>query len=143
MHFLLVKWYILRFSARCIVQNQFSVMASIYLRRSTGFVRLVFFTSSKAIYFSGHLFDLIQSLLSNRVLKIALNGHYSRSFFINVGLTSTHGPNLFLIFITDVFHAIIFRLTIYDDDTTIYSWRNSESDRFNEIYISKMTSVCC
>lgn len=77
-----MKLYILRFSARCSVQNQFTLMVSIYLRHSTGFVRLVFFTSSRAMEFLAVYLIFIQFLLSKRALKFALNSHYTRSFVL-------------------------------------------------------------
>lgn len=47
---------------------------------------------------------LIDSVLSNPEMNVILNGHLSRSFFINVGDSkdSIPGPILFLIYINDL-----------------------------------------
>lgn len=71
-------------------------------------------------------FNLIKSFLTNRVMKVVLNGHASRSFHIN-------GPTLFLIFINDLLNVISSPGGIYAGDTIIYSCLNTKSDRSDKI----------
>ncbi len=78
---------------------------------------------------TGQLFDLIQSFLSHRELKVVLNGFSSSSYPINAGMPqgSILGPTLFLIFINDLPEAIDSQVGIYADDTTIYSCLKNKS----------------
>ncbi|CAE1168972.1 unnamed protein product [Acanthosepion pharaonis] len=77
----------------------------------------------------GRLFDLIQSFLSNRELKVVLNGFSSSSYPTNAGVPqgSILGPTLFLIYINDLPDAINSQVGIYADDTTIYSCLKNKS----------------
>lgn len=67
-----------------------------------------------------------------------LNGHSSRSFYINVGVPqdSILGPILFLISISDLPNAISSCLYIYAEDPTIYTCLSVKSDRFDEVKLA-------
>ena len=90
----------------------------IYPRHLTGFGMLVFFTNlSHGI--SGQIFGLISSFLSNRWLRVVLDGNSSQEYPVNAGVPqgSILGPTIFLLYINDV----ICDIAIFADDTTLYS----------------------
>ena len=72
---------------------------------------------------SGSALHIIKSFLSNRKLKVVLDGCSSKTYEINAGVPqgSILGPLLFLIFINDLPDEILSKLAIYADDTTLYS----------------------
>jgi len=72
---------------------------------------------------SGSALHIIKSFLSNRKLKVVLDGCSSKTYKINAGVPqgSILGPLLFLIFINDLPDEILSKLVIYADDTTLYS----------------------
>lgn len=82
----------------------------------------------------GPLLQIIRSFLSNRKLKVVLDGQSSSSFSINAGVPqgSVLGPTLFLIFINDLPDDLISKLAIYADDSTIYSCI-PKSDMFSQV----------
>lgn len=78
---------------------------------------------------------LIQSLLTDSVLYVVLNGHTSRSHHTNVGVTQVTilGPTPFLILINDLFDAISSQLGIYEYDTTTYNCLISKYGRHDYV----------
>ena len=72
----------------------------------------------KSYGISGQIFGLI-SFLSNRWLRVVLDGKSSQEYPINAGVPqgSNLVPKLFLLYINDV----ICDIDIYTDDTTLYS----------------------
>ena len=72
---------------------------------------------------SGQIFGLISSFLSNRRLRVVLDGKSSQEHPVNAGVPqgSTVGPTLFLLYINDLPDDVICNTAIYDDDTTLYS----------------------
>ena len=81
---------------------------------------------------NGHLLDLIQSFLSNRQLKVVLDGQESACYSINAGVPqgSVLGPILFLLFINDLPDDLLSQIAIYADDTTVYDCQE-ETDAFS------------
>ena len=72
---------------------------------------------------SGKVFAIVKSFLSDRSLKVVINGQASEARSINAGVPqgSLLGPTLFLLFINDLpKHIISSLVTIYADDTTLY-----------------------
>lgn len=63
-------------------------------------------------------------------MKVILNGHSSRSFCTNAGVSQgcIRGTILFLIFINDLPDGVNSQLDIYVDETTIYSCHDSMFD---------------
>ena len=71
----------------------------------------------------GQIFGLISSFLSNRQLRVVLDGKSSQEYPVNVGVPqgSILGPTLFLLYINDLPDDVICDIAIYADDTTPYS----------------------
>ena len=72
---------------------------------------------------SGQIFGLISSFLSNRRLRVVLDGKSSQEYPVNAGVPqgSILGPTLFLLYINDLPDNVICTIAIYTDDTTLYS----------------------
>ena len=69
---------------------------------------------------SGQIFGLISSFLSNRRLRVVLDGKSSQEYPVNAGVPqgSILGPALFLLCINDLPDGIC-NIAIYADDTTL------------------------
>ena len=70
---------------------------------------------------SGQIFGLISSFLSNKWLRVLLDGKSSQEYPVNFGVPqgSILGPTLFLIYINDLPDNAISNIAIYGDDTTL------------------------
>lgn len=84
---------------------------------------------------SGHALNIIKSFLSDRKIKVVLDGRSSSCYFINAGVPqgSILGPTLFLIFINDLPDNILSKLAIYADDTTLFSSLGRTKSVFDHI----------
>ena len=84
----------------------------------------------KSYEISGQIFSLISSFLSNRRLRVVLDGKSSQEYPVNAGVPqgSILGPTLFLLYINDLPDDVICDITIYADDTTLYSRCDQASD---------------
>ena len=69
------------------------------------------------------ILGLMSSFLSNRRLRVVLNGKSSQEYSVNAGFPqgSILGPTLFLLYINDLPDDVICDIAIYADDTTLYS----------------------
>ena len=69
------------------------------------------------------MFALISSLLSNRQLRVVLDGKASQEYPFNAGVSqgSILGPTLFLLYINDLPDNVICDIAVCADDTTLYS----------------------
>ena len=74
----------------------------------------------------GQIFGLIYSFLSNRQLRMVLDGKSSQEYPVNAGVPqgSILGPTLFLLYINDLPDNVMCDIPIYADDTTLYSKRD-------------------
>ena len=72
---------------------------------------------------SGQIFGITFSFLSNRWLRVVLDGKSSQEYPVNAGVPqgSILGPTLFLLYINDLPDNVICDIAIYADDTTLYS----------------------
>ena len=70
---------------------------------------------------SDQIFDLISSFLSNRGLRVVLDGKSSQEYPVNAGVLqgSILGPTLVLLYINDLPDDVISNIAIYADDTTL------------------------
>ena len=87
---------------------------------------------------SGEIFDLISSFLSNRRLRMVLDGKSSQEYPVNAGVPqgSILGPTLFLLYINDLPDDIICDIAIYADDTTLYSKCDLASDLWQQLELA-------
>ena len=76
------------------------------------------------------MFGFISSFLSNRQLRVLLDGKSSQKYPVNTGVPqgSIFGPTLFLLYINDLPDNIIYNIAIYADDNTLQSQSNQVSD---------------
>ena len=92
----------------------------------------------KSYGISGPIFSLISSFLSNRRLRVVLDGKSSQKYPLNAGVPkgSTLGPTLFLLYINDLPDDVICDIAIYADDTTLYSKRDRTSDLWQQLELA-------
>ena len=92
----------------------------------------------KSYGISGHIFGLISSFLSNRLLRVVLHGKSSQEYPVNVGVAqgSILGPTLFLLYINDLPDDVICDIAIYADDTTLYSKCDLASDLWQQLELA-------
>ena len=86
---------------------------------------LVFFHKLRSYGISCQIFGLISSFLSNRWLWVVLDGKSSQEYSVNAGVPegSILVPTLFLQYVN---------ITIYADDTTLYSKCDQASDLWQQ-----------
>ena len=79
---------------------------------------------------SGQMFDLISSFLSNRRLRAVLDGKSSQDYPVNARVPqgSILGPTISLLYINDLPDDVIYDISVYADDTTLYSKCDQASD---------------
>ena len=84
----------------------------------------------KSYGISGQIFGLISSFLSNRRLRVVLDGKSSQEYPVNAEVSqgSILGPTLFLLCINDLPDDVICDIAVYADDTTLYSKCDQASD---------------
>ena len=89
----------------------------------------------KSYGISGQIFGLISSFLSNRRLRVVLDGKSSQEYPVNAGVPqgSILGPTLFLLYINDLPDDVICNIAIYADDNTLYSNCSQASDLWQQI----------
>ena len=75
----------------------------------------------KSYGISGQIFGLISSFLSNRRLRVVLDGKSSQEYPVNAGVPqgSILGPTLFLLYINDLADDVVGDIAIYADDTAL------------------------
>ena len=86
----------------------------------------------------GQIFSLISSFLSNRQLRVVLDGKSSQEHPVNAGVpqVSILGPTLFLLYINDLPDDVICDIAIYADDTTLYSKCDWASDLWQQLELA-------
>ena len=79
---------------------------------------------------SGQVFGLISSFLSNRQLRVVVDGKSSQEYPVNAGVSrrSILGLILFLLYSNDLPDDVICNMAIYAYDTTLYSKCDQGSD---------------
>ena len=84
---------------------------------------------------SGQIFGLISSFLSNRQVRLVLDGKSSQEYPISAGVPqrSILGPTLFLLYINDLPGDVICNIAIYADDTTLYSKCDQAFDLWQQL----------
>ena len=89
---------------------------------------------------SGQIFGLISSFLSNRRLRVVLDGKSSQRYPVNAGVPqgSILGPTLFLLYINDLPDDVICNISICDDGTTLYSKCDQASDLWQQLELARI-----
>ena len=84
----------------------------------------------KSYRISGQIFGLISSFLSNRRLRVVLDGKFPEEHPVNAGVPqdSILGSLLFLLYINDLLDDVICDIAICADDTTLSSKCDWASD---------------
>ena len=92
----------------------------------------------KSYGISGQIFGLISSFLSNRRLRVVLDGKSSQEYPVNVGVPqgSILGHTLFLLYINDLHDDAICDISIYADDTTLCSKCDRASDLWQQLELA-------
>ena len=92
----------------------------------------------KSYGISGQIFGLVSSFLSNRLLRVVLEGKSSQEYPVNAGVhqDSILGYILFLLYINDLPDDVICNIVIYADDTTTYSKCNQASDLWQQLELA-------
>ena len=80
---------------------------------------------------SGQISDRISSFLSNRQLRVVLDG---QKYPVNAGVAqgSILGSTLFPLYINDLSDDVICDIALYTDDTTLYSKCDQASDLWQQ-----------
>ena len=96
---------------------------------------LIFFNKLKSYGISRQIFGHISSFLSNKRLRVVLDGKSSQEYPVNAGVPqgSILGPTLLLLYINDLPDDVICNIAIYADDTTLYSKCGQASDMWQHI----------
>ena len=89
----------------------------------------------KSYRISGQVFGLISFFLSNRRLRVVLDGNSSQKYLVNAGVSqgSILGPTLFQLNINDLPDDVICDIAVYAGDTTLYSKWGQASDLWQQL----------
>ena len=113
--------------------NSFGAIGAVALDISKAFERVWHSGLLHKLEFYGsssQVFGLISSFLSNRQLRVVVDGKSSQEYPVNAGVSqgSILGPILFLLCNNDLSDDVICNIAIYADDTTLYSKCDQGSD---------------
>ena len=86
----------------------------------------------------GQIFGLVSCFLSNRQLRVVLDGNVSQEYSINAGVCqgSILGPTLFLLYINELPYDAICNIAIFADNTTLYSNCDQASDLWRQLELA-------
>ena len=86
----------------------------------------------------GQIFGLTSSFLSNRRLRVVLDGKSSQEYPVNAEVLqgSFPGPTLFLLYINDLPDDVACNIGIYAYDTTLYSKCDKASDLWQQLELA-------
>ena len=92
----------------------------------------------KSYGISDQIFGPISSFLSNRRLRVVLDGKSPQEYPINAGVPqgSVLGPTLFLLYINNLPDDVICDIAIYANDTTLCSKCDRASDLWQQLELT-------
>ena len=92
----------------------------------------------KAYGIPSQIFGLICSFLSNRRLRVVLDGKSSQEYPVNAGVPQGPilGPSLSLLYINDLPDDVICDIAIHADNTTLYSKCDQASDLWQQLELA-------
>ena len=92
----------------------------------------------KSYGISGQIFGLISSFLSNRRLRVVLDGKSSQEYPVSAGVPqgSILGPKLFLLYINNLPDDVICNIAIHADDITLYSKYDQAYDQWQQLELA-------
>ena len=98
----------------------------------------VLFHKLKSYGISGQIFGLISFFLSNRWLRVVLDGKSSQEYPVNAGVAQGYilDPTLFLLYINDLPDDVICNIAIYADDTTLYCKYDQAFDLWQQVELA-------
>ena len=101
-----------------------------------------FLDKIKSYRISGQILGLISSFLSNKQLRVVLDGKSSEEYPVNAGVPkgSILGPTLFLLYINDLPEDVICNIAIYAGDTILYSKCDQTSDLWQQLELASELS---
>ena len=107
-------------------------------RLLTGFGMLVFFTNVSLKEYQVRYLVLFLFFLSNRRLRVVLDGKPSQEYPVNAGVLqgSILGPTLSLLYINDLPDDVICKIAIHADDTALYSKCDQASDLWQQLELA-------
>ena len=92
----------------------------------------------KSYGISGQIFGPISFFLSNRWLRVVLDGTSGQEYPVNARVPqgSIFGPTLLLLCINDLPDDVMCNIAIYADDTTLYSKCDEASDLWQQLELA-------
>ena len=96
------------------------------------------FDKLKSYGISHQIFGLISSFLSNRQLRVVLDGKSSEEYPVDAGVPqgTILGPTLFQLCINDLLDDVVCNIAIYADATTVYSKCDQASDLWQQLKLA-------
>ena len=84
------------------------------------------------------IFHLISSFLCNRQLQVVLDGKSSQEYLVNARVPQEFifGPTFFLLYMNGHPDDVICNITIYADDTNVYSKCDQASDLWEQLELA-------
>ena len=92
----------------------------------------------KSYGISGQIFSLISSFLSNRRLRVVLDGKSSQEYPVTAGISQGFIPylTLFILYFNDFPDDVFCSIAIYADDTALYSKCDQTSDLWQQLELA-------
>ena len=92
----------------------------------------------KSYGISCQIFGLVPTFLSNRQLRMVLDGKSSQEYPVNAGVpqASILGPRLFLLYINDLPVNVICDIAVHANDTTLYLKCDQASNLWQQLELA-------